>query len=147
MQLNKSMVPDQNGVSLLYIMLEIHHSGWEPSKSYITTIKNESKCSWTNLISPLSRKFTTICKQYPLVDSYNNEISLLSALSTLSGLLCLRSLSDLCCVEETPTKLVYCDSVLSITEVAMQFLLLPGQKKSGVTTKTLTVKMTTTNIY
>ena len=26
-----SRVPDQNGVSLLYIMLEIHHSGWEPS--------------------------------------------------------------------------------------------------------------------
>ena len=26
-----SRVPDQNGVSLLYIMLEIHHSGREPS--------------------------------------------------------------------------------------------------------------------
>ena len=25
-----SRVPDQNGVSLLYIMLEIHHSGWVP---------------------------------------------------------------------------------------------------------------------
>ena len=25
-----SRVPDQNGVSLLYIMLEIHHSGREP---------------------------------------------------------------------------------------------------------------------
>ena len=24
-------IPDQNGVSLLYIMLEIHHSGREPS--------------------------------------------------------------------------------------------------------------------
>ena len=24
-------VPDQNGVSLVYIMLEIHHSGLEPS--------------------------------------------------------------------------------------------------------------------
>ena len=24
-------VPDQNSVSVLYIMLEIHHSGWEPS--------------------------------------------------------------------------------------------------------------------
>ena len=24
-------VPDQNGVSLLYIMFEIHHSGQEPS--------------------------------------------------------------------------------------------------------------------
>ena len=24
-------VPGQNGVSLLYIILEIHHSGWEPS--------------------------------------------------------------------------------------------------------------------
>ena len=28
-----SRVPDQNGVSLLYIMLEIHHSGREPSTS------------------------------------------------------------------------------------------------------------------
>ena len=27
----KSRVSDQNGVSLLYIMLEIHHSGREPS--------------------------------------------------------------------------------------------------------------------
>ena len=26
-----SRVPDQNGVSLLYIKLEIHHSGREPS--------------------------------------------------------------------------------------------------------------------
>ena len=26
-----SKVPDQNGVSVLYIMLEIHHSGREPS--------------------------------------------------------------------------------------------------------------------
>ena len=28
-----SRVSDQNGVSLLYIMLEIHHCGWEPSIS------------------------------------------------------------------------------------------------------------------
>ena len=28
----KSRVSDQNGVSLLYDMLEIHHSGQEPSK-------------------------------------------------------------------------------------------------------------------
>ena len=28
---NISRVSDQNGVSLLYIMLEIHHSGWKPS--------------------------------------------------------------------------------------------------------------------
>ena len=27
-------VPDQNGVSLLYIMLEIHHSGQEPLKNF-----------------------------------------------------------------------------------------------------------------
>ena len=26
-----SRVSDQNNISLLYIMLEIHHSGWEPS--------------------------------------------------------------------------------------------------------------------
>ena len=30
--LSKSSVSDQNGVSLLYVMFEIHHSGWEPSK-------------------------------------------------------------------------------------------------------------------
>ena len=29
--MNISRVSDQNGVSLLYIMLEIHHSGQEPS--------------------------------------------------------------------------------------------------------------------
>ena len=27
----KSTVSDQNGVSLLYVVLQIHHSGWEPS--------------------------------------------------------------------------------------------------------------------
>ena len=31
-----SRVPDQNGVSLLYIMLEINHSGREPS-NFINT--------------------------------------------------------------------------------------------------------------
>ena len=38
---NISRVSNQNGVSLLYIMLEIHHSGREPSnlcKSYICVI-------------------------------------------------------------------------------------------------------------
>ena len=30
-----SRVSGQNGVSLLYIMLEIHHSGWEPSISFL----------------------------------------------------------------------------------------------------------------
>ena len=33
----KSKVPDQNGVSLLYIMLEIHQSGQEPSKCFAHT--------------------------------------------------------------------------------------------------------------
>ena len=32
MLLIQSRVTDQNGVSLLYIMLEIHQSGWEPSQ-------------------------------------------------------------------------------------------------------------------
>ena len=31
-QVHKSRVSDENGVSLLYIMLEIHHSGREPWK-------------------------------------------------------------------------------------------------------------------
>ena len=30
-----SRIPDQNGISLLYIMLEIHHSGREPSVFYL----------------------------------------------------------------------------------------------------------------
>ena len=30
-QVHMLRVSDQNGISLLYIMLEIHHSGWEPS--------------------------------------------------------------------------------------------------------------------
>ena len=34
---HNSRVPDQNGVSTLYIMLEIHNSGWEPS-NYIVEI-------------------------------------------------------------------------------------------------------------
>ena len=28
---NISKISDQNGISLLYIMFEIHNSGWEPS--------------------------------------------------------------------------------------------------------------------
>ena len=34
----KLRVSDQNGVSLLYIMLEIHHSGWEPSNVSSVTV-------------------------------------------------------------------------------------------------------------
>ena len=34
-----SRVSDQNGVSLLYIMLEIHHSGWEPSIYTVACLK------------------------------------------------------------------------------------------------------------
>ena len=33
----KSRVSNQNGVSLLYIMLELHHSGREPSKCILDT--------------------------------------------------------------------------------------------------------------
>ena len=33
-----SRVSDQNGVSLLYIMLEIHHSGWEPLICYPSVV-------------------------------------------------------------------------------------------------------------
>ena len=38
-----SRVPDQNGVSLLYIMLEIHHSGWEPSLCCMHFRKKDKK--------------------------------------------------------------------------------------------------------
>ena len=56
-------------------------------------------------------------------------------------------LSDLCCVEETRAKPIYSDTFLPFravqfndtflpfTVVTMQFLLLPGQKKSGATVK------------
>ena len=43
----------------------------------------------------------------------------------------LTQLCGLCCVEETTARLVYCDSVLPVTTLTMQFLLLPGQRKSG----------------
>ena len=33
-----SRVPNQNGVSLLYIMLEIHHSGQEPLISFFNSL-------------------------------------------------------------------------------------------------------------
>ena len=42
-------------------------------------------------------------------------------------LLHITQLSDLCCLEETTTKLVYGDRFRPITAVAMQFLLPPGQ--------------------
>ena len=51
-------------------------------------------------------------------------------------------LCGLCCVEETTTKRVYCDSFPPIEAVGMQFLLPPGQKKKGVTTKTWTTVKT-----
>ena len=38
----KSRVSDQNGVSLLYIMLEIHHSGWEPSDRLVGLVVKAS---------------------------------------------------------------------------------------------------------
>ena len=47
----------------------------------------------------------------------------------LFGLTCLTLLSDLCCLEETTATVVYSDSFLPTTAVAIQFLLLPGQKK------------------
>ena len=38
---SQSRVSDQNGVSLLYIMLVIHHSGWEPSQCWPFVISPE----------------------------------------------------------------------------------------------------------
>ena len=38
-------VSDQNGVSLLYIMLEIHHSGWEPSNYAVGKHVHLCKCA------------------------------------------------------------------------------------------------------
>ena len=47
---NTSRVPDQNGVSLLYIKLEIHHSGREPLICY-----NLSESIWgRTVLSPVS---------------------------------------------------------------------------------------------
>ena len=39
-----SRVPDQNGVSLQYIMLEIHHSGWGPSTYRNAILVGNSRC-------------------------------------------------------------------------------------------------------
>ena len=42
-------ISDQNGVSLLYIMLEMHHSGWEPSDlvaKFIETSTTKSVFLW-----------------------------------------------------------------------------------------------------
>ena len=43
--MNMSRVPDQNGVSLLYIMLEIYHSGRKPSMYSAVRILLVSNCS------------------------------------------------------------------------------------------------------
>ena len=46
-----SRVPDQNGVSLLYIMLEIPHSGWEPSKFCLMSFAHHhNHCLWPLLV-------------------------------------------------------------------------------------------------
>ena len=37
------MVSNQNGISLLYIMLEMHHSGWEPSNIMLPVEGDASK--------------------------------------------------------------------------------------------------------
>ena len=51
LQKDDSRVSDQNGVSLLHIMLEIHHSGWEPwmycDKKYFVLYWLRVQCSHT----------------------------------------------------------------------------------------------------
>ena len=47
-------------------------------------------------------------------------------------------LSDMCCLAETPAKLVYCDISLQITAKTMQLLPLTGQNKKHITTTLLT---------
>ena len=50
-------VSDQNGISLLYIMLEIHHSGREPSKYPVFfTVEIQPLKSHTNHFSERVRK-------------------------------------------------------------------------------------------
>ena len=45
-----SRVPNQNVVSLLYIMLEVYHSGWEPSiYVFMSECTTTSMCGCVNL--------------------------------------------------------------------------------------------------
>ena len=48
-------VSDQNGVSLLYIMLEIYHSGWEP---LICFLSNEYCCPFVRLAWQKLKRWT-----------------------------------------------------------------------------------------
>ena len=54
-----SRVPDQNGVSVLYIMLEIHHTGREPS------ICCTSGCGLPSLQDPAVGVSEVGCGQQP----------------------------------------------------------------------------------
>ena len=47
-----SRVSNQNGVSLLYIMLEIHHSGREPSKYWLISKKKKKLHHWHYTTDP-----------------------------------------------------------------------------------------------
>ena len=57
----KSRVSDQNGVSLLYIMLKIHHSGREPSK--LSSFYLEKRKAYL-LLSTLYQ--CQVCVRYPV---------------------------------------------------------------------------------
>ena len=50
-------VSNQNGVSLLYIMLEIHHSGWEPSN-----YDHKHSSTFLRFIGKIKVRGMSICK-------------------------------------------------------------------------------------
>ena len=108
--------------------------------------------SWLSLFHvPLSARWSSwlaahYASRHPL--SQTSSAKVLLAVSFTPGVTGLNpiwtnlpqitQLCSMCCSEETTAKLVYCDSSLPVTVVAMQFLFLPGQKKYGATMKALT---------
>ena len=61
---NISRVSNQNGVSPLYIMLEIHHPGWEPSIFFVKF--GHDTCMYRNQQQEKSLSVTDIFRQKSL---------------------------------------------------------------------------------
>ena len=65
---NISRVRDQNGVSLLCIMLEIHHYGWEPSKYLHILIRKHvnfpASVQWGAFLMPFLSLVHVLCDEF-----------------------------------------------------------------------------------
>ena len=57
---NKKRVPDQKGVSLPYVMLGIHHSGWELFSYFILFSQGRRHNINTSSVSQVSRGEQTL---------------------------------------------------------------------------------------